>query len=99
MINLDGMISIPYLKKAVFTGSEKAMCFLIRKKSGEEGDALEAIVWPGPFNFATTEDEKKVSHEFAFDKDGLKEAVSWLNRYYADHFAALEKRETEPQKN
>ena len=31
MIDLDGMISIPYLKKTVFTGSHKGMNFMIRK--------------------------------------------------------------------
>lgn len=29
MIDLDGMISIPYLKKTTFTGSEKEMLSLI----------------------------------------------------------------------
>ena len=30
MIDLDGMISIPYLKKTTFTGSEKEMNFMIQ---------------------------------------------------------------------
>ena len=34
MIDLDGMISIPYLKKTTFTGSEKEMNFMIRKEAG-----------------------------------------------------------------
>ena len=36
MIELTGMISIPYLKKTTFTGSEKGTNFMIRKISGEE---------------------------------------------------------------
>ena len=31
MIDLTGMISIPYLKKTTFTGSEKGTNFMIRK--------------------------------------------------------------------
>ena len=51
MIDLTGMISIPYLKKTVFTGSEKGTNFMIRKISGEEGepDKIQAVTWPGPF--------------------------------------------------
>ena len=61
MIDLTGMISIPYLKKTTFTGSEKGTNFMIRKISGEEGepDKIQAVIWPGPFIFSVTEDEKK----------------------------------------
>lgn len=61
MIDLTGMISIPYLKKTVFTGSEKGTNFMIRKISGEEGepDKIQAVTWPGPFIFSVTEDEKR----------------------------------------
>ena len=62
MIDLDGMISIPYLKKTTFTGSHLGMNFMIRKISGEEGDKMQAVVWPGPFIFSVTEDEKKTFH-------------------------------------
>ena len=58
MIDLDGMISIPYLKKTTFTGSEKEMNFMIRKEAGENGDVLQAAAWPGPYIFSVTEDEK-----------------------------------------
>ena len=68
MIDLTGMISIPYLKKTVFTGSEKGTNFMIRK-----------ITWPGPFIFSVTEDEKKTYQEFEFSEDGIKAAVAWLN--------------------
>ena len=97
MIDLTGMISIPYLKKAVFTGSfrkmrylirkqeidgsEKGTNFMIRKISGEEGepDKIQAVIWPGPFIFSVTEDEKKTYQEFEFSEDGIKAAVAWLN--------------------
>ena len=38
MIDLDGMVSIPYLKKAVFTGSFRKMRYLIRKQEIEGQD-------------------------------------------------------------
>ena len=81
MIDLTGMISIPYLKKTTFTGSEKGTNFMIRKISGEEGepDKIQAVTWPGPFIFSVTEDEKKTYQEFEFSEDGIKAAVAWVN--------------------
>ena len=81
MIDLTGMISIPYLKKTTFTGSENGTNFMIRKISGEEGgaDRIQAITWPGPFIFSVTEDEKKMYREFEFSEDGIRAAVAWLN--------------------
>lgn len=86
MIDLEGMISIPYLKKAVFTGSHQGMRFLLRKQSGEDGDKIQAAVWPGPYIFSATEDEKKTFQEFAFGEEGLLEAVAWLNRQYEEGY-------------
>ena len=89
MIDLKGMVSIPFLKKAVFTGSSRGMNFLLRKLSGEDGkeDRLQAAVWPGPFIFAVTEEGKKIFQDFSFSPEGLKEAVDWLNQIYEARFA------------
>lgn len=87
MIDLDGMVSIPFLKKTVFTGSHKRMNFMLKKQSDDEGDKLQAIVWPGPFIFSVTEEEKKVFHDFAFSPDGLKDAVQWLNEHYENEYS------------
>ena len=86
MIDLTGMISIPYLKKTTFTGSEKGTNFMIRKISGEEGepDKIQAVIWPGPFIFSVTEDEKKTYQEFEFSEDGIKAAVAWLNEMFSE---------------
>ena len=89
MIDLKGMVSIPFLKKAVFTGSSRGMNFLLRKLSGEEGkeDRLQAAVWPGPYIFSGTQGEKKTFQGFAFSPEGSKEAVDWLNQIYEARFA------------
>lgn len=88
MIDLEGMISIPYLKKTVFTGSHKGMNFMIRRQEGKDGDEdrIEAIAWPGPFIFSVTEEEKKCRQDFDFSKEGLEQAVEWLNRHYEEAF-------------
>ncbi|MCI8454219.1 MAG: hypothetical protein HFE84_06350 [Lachnospiraceae bacterium] len=81
------MVSIPYLKKAVFTGSHKGMCFLLRSQTSGEDMLLQAAAWPGPFNFSATDEEKKVYQEFAFSEEGLLEAVDWLNESYEKEHA------------
>lgn len=86
MINLDGMISIPFLKKTVFTGSCHKMNFMIEKVSADDTDRIRANAWPGPFNFEKTEDGKKVFSEFPFTHDGILEAVAWLNRQYEENY-------------
>lgn len=81
MIDLSGMISIALLKKEVFCGSEKGMRFRLAKVSNEENeDVLEAVIWPEPFNYATTEEEKKEREQFPFTKEGIGQAVDWMNQ-------------------
>lgn len=98
MIDLSGMISIPFLKKSVFTGSYLGMRYLLRKdqkvmeEAKEEEPAkteavLTAVIWPEPFNYVMTAEEKKSSREFSFDKDGIQAAVVWMNaEYEAGHY-------------
>lgn len=98
MIDLSGMISIPFLKKSVFTGSYRGMRYLLRKdekvirEATEEEPAktetvLTAVIWPEPFNYVMTAEEKKRSREFPFDKEGIGLAVAWMNEEYeAGHY-------------
>ncbi len=88
MINLDGMISIPFLKKTVFTGSYRGMHYLLRKQELEDGNRIQAAVWPGPYIFSLTEEEKKTYQEFDFSREGIEEAVRWLNLQYTEHFSS-----------
>ncbi|MCC8060519.1 MAG: hypothetical protein LIO81_06725 [Clostridiales bacterium] len=86
MIDLHGMISIPYLKKSRFTGSYSGMRYLLQKQEREE-TVIEAVIWPEPMNFENTADEKKHSKDFSFNQDGLWEAVGWLNaEHEAGHY-------------
>ena len=48
---------------------------------------IRAVIWPEPFNFEVTPEEKKHSRDFSFDVDGLWAAVDWLNEEHkAGHF-------------
>lgn len=90
MITEEMVLSIQYYKKAVFTGSQKGMCYLIRKQTEEEANYLEAVWWEGPFNFEKTKKEKH-SQKFSFDEKGKKDAVEWLNKEYEKNKQKLER--------
>ena len=98
VIDLSGMISIPFLKKSVFTGSYQGMRYLLRRDEKVTGEATEetpavtetvltAVIWPEPFNYIMTAEEKKKSREFPFTMEGIRSAVAWMNEEYgAGHY-------------
>lgn len=88
MVKLEEILSMEYLKKTEFTGSTEGMRYRLEKfekkivsDSGEEQTEkmLLCTIWPEPFNFVTTPAEKKQSKEFSFDRDGVEDAVAWMN--------------------
>ena len=72
--------SLNYIKKERFTGSDTGMRFLLEKKKYEEDgrEAIVACVWPEPYAFDHTEEEKKEYQEFPLTQEGLQEAVAWI---------------------
>lgn len=43
------------------------------------GDYFKTTIWPGPYCFECTDDDKKRTHFTAFSEDGLNDAIEWLN--------------------
>lgn len=85
MIKRDDILSMEFLKKTEFTGSCQGMRYRLEGVSREEGKRLLATVWPEPYNYVTTPEEKKQRAEFSFDEDGVTDAVAWMNdRLFAD---------------
>ena len=71
-------ISIQYIKKDDFTGSYKGMRYRLAKS--DEG--MEVVIWPGPFNFLKTSEQKKQRKNFPLTVEGKENAVAWLNEQY-----------------
>ena len=71
-------ISIQYIKKDDFTGSFRGMRYRLAKAS----EGMEVVIWPGPYNFIKTPEEKKQRKEFELTQEGKEEAVRWLNDQY-----------------
>lgn len=88
MVRVEEILSMEYLKKTEFTGSNQGMRYRLEKlekkvttESGEEKTEklLLCTIWPEPFNYITTPAESKEMHEFTFDRDGVEDAVAWMN--------------------
>ena len=81
MVDLAGIMGIPFLKKSRFTGSDGLLRFVLEKRTDEEGnDRLAAVCWHGLYSDAATPDGEKTTKLFSFDRQGLEEAQKWLNQ-------------------
>lgn len=80
MIELDGIVGIPFLKKSRFTGSDKEKCYVFEKRTAEEETHLAATIWKGPKCFDMTPEEEKCTELFDFTEEGLMKAIDWLNK-------------------
>ena len=80
MIQRDDILSIEFLKKTEFTGCHKGMRYRLEKAQADDGETkLKCTVWPEPFNYFKTPDNKKESGFFFFEEDGIVDAVAWMN--------------------
>ena len=88
MIQRNDILSMEYLKKTEFTGCHQGMRYRLEQTEDPEGGKkLLVTVWPEPFNFEVTPDEKKHHRDFPFTTDGIWEAVDWLNaEHEAGHY-------------
>ena len=71
-------ISVNYIKKEPFTGGYRGMRYRLTKS----GDGMEVAIWPEPYNYVKTPDEKKQFKQFALSIEGRDEAVAWMNEQY-----------------
>ncbi|MCD8369533.1 MAG: hypothetical protein LUC94_04225 [Clostridiales bacterium] len=97
-IDLHGDISVAYLKKSRFTGSYRGMRYQLERaeivgkeatetEPEEKTPVIRATIWPEPFNFEVTAEEKKHWKNFPFTLDGIWESVDWLNaEHEAGHY-------------
>ncbi len=86
MIKNSDVFHINFYKKEKFYGSLQKMRYRIAKIETEDKNGLLVTVWPGPYNYDTTDEALKQSEQFAFSNDGLKEAVDWLNGIWQEKF-------------
>ncbi len=82
MLTRADFLSLNFIEKEDFTGSHKGMRFMLQKEAVEDEKKLKAYVWSEPFGFTSTPDEQKLSELFAFNEEGLEQAINWMNERY-----------------
>lgn len=61
------------------------------KPADKKGDAeFEIIIWPEPYCFEDTAQEKKTTEKFPFTEEGKAAMISWLNEQYVNRFEEWE---------
>lgn len=78
MIQYEHFHILNYIKKEEYTGSMDGMRYMLKKA----GDEIEVIIWPEPYNYAKTTEDKKIRKRFPFSEDGLREVVDYLNEQW-----------------
>ncbi len=80
MVKREDILSLEYLKKSEYTGSNGKTRYRLEAVEGEDGKRLRAAVWPEPFCFGATPEEKKIFEEFPFSEEGIIAAAEWINQ-------------------
>lgn len=82
MITTEDILNMNFYKKEKFTGSYLGMRYLIKKDSKDDADIFQVCIWPGPYNFDSTADDRKTFADFPFTEDGKQQAVDWMNEQW-----------------
>ena len=78
MIKAEEFNYLNYIKKEELTGSDTGMRYMLKKS----GDSIVVTIWPEPYCYAKTPEEKKIRKEVALTKEGVEEARNWLNEQH-----------------
>ena len=71
---------------------------LLTPEQEEAAPVLRVTIWPEPFCFEKTPDEKKTVKDFAYTEDGLDEAYDWICQSYDDRIAEWKEARDNPYK-
>ena len=84
MIERNTLYHLAFYQKTYFSGSYLGMRYRIEKKEDDKSSPLFLVtIFPGPFCYEVTPDEKKQTKTFPFSEEGLSEICSYLNDSYS----------------
>ncbi len=89
MLKKELFMPMGFFKKEAYTGSMKGMRYRICR--GEDG--FEVSVYPEPYCYEATPEERKIKAVFPFTEEGREQVVDWINEQYQinlDVWAAAE---------
>jgi len=71
-------ISLNFIKKEPFTGGYEGMRYRLAKA----GDEIEVAIWPEPYSYKKTKEERIQKKNFPLTPEGKEEAVCWMNEQH-----------------
>ena len=77
---IEKILPLQFLKKSPFYGS----CQKMRYRLAKQDDALGVCIYPGPFGFDATPEDKKQYFTFEFSEEGYDDAIAFLNQKYEE---------------
>lgn len=78
MIKAEEFNYLNYIKKEELSGSDTGMRYMLKKN----GDSIVVTIWPEPYCYAKTPEEKKIRTEVSLTREGVEEARIWLNEQH-----------------
>ena len=82
MLTRGDFLSLNFVKKEDYTGSYQGIRYMLHQETVDEEKKLKVYIWPEPFGFEATPDEKKISELFPFSEEGMTQAIDWMNERY-----------------
>ena len=73
------MLSINYLEKLPFKGSDRGMRYMFKKEILDNNKVLNVYAWKDIFNFESTDKKDILFKQFEFTKAGIMEGLKWLS--------------------
>ena len=86
MLTYDEVLNLNFYKLSAYTGWIHPLRFRIKMEKSEEGETFFQVwIWPAPYIFDLTDDNKKITYSAPFTQEGKKEIVDWINTQY-EHY-------------
>lgn len=93
MVSRKDLLHLSFYEKSPFLGSDGPLRYRIEKSEeadgGDSRKVLKVTIWPGPFSYDKTPDEKKSSKDFEFSEDSLDVICGWISEKSAETKASL----------
>lgn len=82
MVSRKDVLDLSYYAKNVpFSGSDCGKRYRIEKIKIDEKELLQATVWPEPYSFEATAEEKKKTQTAPFSEEGMCLLLDYINAY------------------
>ncbi|MDD6550351.1 MAG: hypothetical protein PUF16_01035 [Lachnospiraceae bacterium] len=88
MVQRKDLLHLSFYEKSPYLGSDGPLRYRIGKDETGDGDdkkkVLKVTIWPGPFSYDKTPEEKMSSKNFEFSEEALDDICEWISARSAE---------------